>query len=304
MDRRGPPRDPEPRVPTRQELRASTQDGPWKSGSEGPPAPTGVATGAESQDTLEDEHDAEAGWLISVGADLRSFLVIAALMIFALPAVVLVLTLLGEDSKPVPMKTPTARGGGSAITQQDRTEGGERKREDGDRLLGRHDASPGTRSKGDRAAPTRQTGLDQRGSNQVQETPVAAVPAAAPAAGSPEPVSSVAASSAPISTAAASSAASSAPASVPAGASGEAPTASTPSVAPHASTDPTTTQPSSAPAESAPPVAQQASSTDPSAPAIAGGMPASGAAPVEDFEEEVPDASSYDPSEYAGGSLR
>jgi hypothetical protein len=304
LDRRGPPRDPEPRVPTRQELRASTQDGPWKSGSEGPPAPTGVATGAESQDTLEDEHDAEAGWLISVGADLRSFLGIAALMIFALPAVVLVLTLLGEDSKPVPMKTPTARGGGSAITQQDRTEGGERKREDGDRLLGRHDASPGTRSKGDRAAPTRQTGLDQRGSNQVQETPVAAVPAAAPAAGSPEPVSSVAASSAPTSTAAASSPASSAPASVPAGASGEAPTASTPSVAPHASTDPTTTQPSSAPAESAPPVAQQASSTDPSAPAIAGGMPASGAAPVEDFQEEVPDANSYDPSEYAGGSLR
>jgi hypothetical protein len=298
LDRRGFPRDPEPRVASRQELYASTQDGPWRGEADTSPALAGAATGAESQD----QRDAEAGWLMSVGADLRSFLGIAALLVFALPAVVLVLTLLGDDNKPVSMKTPTARG--SAITRQDRPEGRERNGEGGDRLLGRHDASPGTSSEGKGAAPTQQTGRDQRGSNKVQDTSVAAVPAtpASAATGSLEPVSSVAASSSPTSTVAASSA----PATGPVEGSGEAPTASTPSVAPDASTGPTTaTQPaSSAPAESAPPVAQQASSLDPSASAIARGMPAPGEAPAEDFQGAVPDASNYDPSEYDGGAPR
>jgi hypothetical protein len=298
LDRRGFPRDPEPRVASRQELYASTQDGPWRGEADTSPALAGAATAAEG----EDGQNAEAGWPIWVGGELRSFLGIAALLVFALPAVVLVLTLLGEDNKPVSMKTPTARG--NAITQQDRTEGGDRSgnRDGSDRLLRRHDASPVTSSEGDGAAPTRQTGRDQRGSNKVQDTSAAAVPATptSAAAGSPEPSSSVAASATPTSTVAASSA----PATRTVEGSGEAPTASTPSVPPDASTGPITQPPSSAPAESAPPIAQQPSLLDPSASAIARGMPAPGEAPAGDFQSVVPDINSYDPSEYYGRSPR
>jgi hypothetical protein len=303
LDRRGIPRDPEPRVASRQELQASSQDDPWKGGGDRSPALAGVATGAGSQDALEQERNAETGWLISVGTDLRSFLGIAALLVFVLPAVVLVLTLMGADNKPVSMNTPTARGGGSAITRQSQPGGGERSgdREGGNRLPGRHDRSPGTVSEGDGVGPTSQTGRDQRSSHQVQDTSVAAAPATptAAAAGSPEPVSSVAASSAPISSVAASSA----PATGPVEGSGETPTPSTPSVPQDTSTAPTTaTQPASATAQSAPPLAQQASSLDPSASAIARGMPATGEASAEDFQGVIPDAS-Y-PSGYDGGSLR
>ena len=93
------------------------------------PAPTGVATGAGSQGGLEaetDERNAESRWLMSVDSDLRSFLGIAALLVLVLPAVVFVLTLLADDNKPVSMKTPTARGGGSAVTHQSQSDGGER----------------------------------------------------------------------------------------------------------------------------------------------------------------------------------
>ena len=277
---------PEHRDASRPAPKAATQDGPGEGGAARSPALTGIATGAEKQGALEDEQNAGMGWLISVGANLRPFLGIAALLAFVLPTVVLVLTLLGDGDKPVSMKTATARGGGSAINLQD--EGGER-RGNGEvthPLLGRHDGSPGTSSEDDGGGPTRRTGRDQREARQAQDATVVAgtaTPTAA-AAGSPEPVSS--------------SAASSASATEPVEGNVEAPTASTPAVPHDTPTGPTTaTPPTSAPAEAAPPIAQQASPPDPSAPAIAGAMPTPGDVPGEDFQGQVSDTSIYDPSE-------
>ena len=291
LDRRGPPREPERRVASRQEPQASTQDGPWKGGSDRPPAHTSIAPGAESQGALEDEHNAGAGWLVSVGSDLRSTLGIAALLVFVLPAIVLVLTLLGDDNKPVAMKTATARGRESAINHQNQPQGGERN-------AGR-DGSPGTSSEDDGVGPTQQTGRDHKHAHQAEDATVAAVPATptAAAAASPEPASSAAASSVPATESVASSVQASA-----------SPTSSVP---PDTSTTPSTaTQPTSAPAESAPPPAQQSSSPDASAPAIAapdasapaiaGTIP--GDVPEDAVQEGLPDASVYDPSNYAGGA--
>ena len=290
MDRRGLPREPEPRVASRQDLQTSTQDEPWK-GIEGqPPALTGVATGDVSEDGL----NAEAGWLNSVSSELRSFLGIAALMVFLLPAVVLGLTLLGNDAKPVPIKTATARDGGSATTRQ--AERGERSGngEVSDRRLGSHEGSAGTSSDDDATGSTGQTGRSD--ANQAQDTTgsVSTTPTAA-AAGSPEPANTVSPS------ASSSVAASPAPATVPADSSVEAPTASTPSVPPDTSTGPTTaTRPTSA--GSSPRTSQQDSSVDPSASAIARGMPAPSDVPAKDVQEGDSNVSRDGASEYAGGS--
>lgn len=298
MDSRDLPREPEPRVASRQDLQTSTQDEPWKGIAGQPPALTGVATGDDSEDGL----NAEAGWLTSVSSELRSFLGIAALMVFLLPAVVLGLTLLGNDAKPVPIKTATARDGGSETTRQAEPERGERSGngEVSDRLLGSHDGSAETSSDDDVTGSTGQTGRDQRDANQAQDTTdsVSTTPTAA-AAESPEPASSVSPSAS--SFVASSVAASPAPATVPADSSVEAPTASTPSVPPDTSTGPTTaTQPTSA--GSAHPTSQQDSSVDPSASAIAREMPAPGDVPAKDVPEGDSNVSRDDASEYAGGS--
>jgi hypothetical protein len=240
-----------------------------------------------NQGVHEDEQNAEKRLLNSLGANLRPFLGIAALLAFALPAVVLVLTLLGDDNKPVSMETATARGGGSAINRQSQPEGKEQSEnaEVSDRLLGRHDESPGTSSEGDGEGLTSRSGRDQRDTHQAQDATVAdstATPTAV-AAGSPEPVSSVAASSAS--------------ATEPVEGSVVAPTASTPAIPPDTPTGPTTaTQSTSAPAEAAPPIAQQASSP----PTIARAMPTPGDVPVEDLQGQVSDTSIYDPSAYTG----
>jgi hypothetical protein len=279
---------PEHRDESRQAPKAATQDGPGEDGAARSPALLGIATEAEKQGALEDEQNAETPWLSSVVTNLRSFLGIAALLVFVLPAVVLVLTMLGDDNKPVSMNTATARGGGSAINSQDQPEGGEQRGngEVSHPLLGRHDRSSGTSSEDDGEGPTRRTVPDQRDAHQAQDATVVAgtaTPTAA-AAGSPEPVSSVAASSAS--------------ATEPVEGNVEAPTSSTPPVPPDTPTGPTTaTKPTSAPAEAASPITQQASSSDPSAPAIAGAMPTPGDIPVEDFQGHVSDTSVYDPSE-------
>lgn len=302
MDRRDLPREPEPRVASRQDRQTSAQDEPWKGIAGQPPALTGVATGDDSEDGL----NAEAGWLSSVSSELRSFLGIAALMVFLLPAVVLGLTLLGNDAKPVPIKTATARDGGSATTRQTEPETGERSGngEVSDRVLGSHEGSAGTSSDDDVTGSSGQTGRDQSDANQAQDTTgsvstgaVSTTPTAA-AAGSPEPASSVSPSAS--SSVASSVTASPAPATVPADSSVEAPTASTPSVPPDTSTGPTTaTQPTSA--GSAPATSQQDSSVDPSASAIARGMPAPGDVPAKDAQEGDSNVSRDDASEYAGG---
>lgn len=290
MDRRGLPREPEPRVASRQDLQTSTQDEPWKGEAGQPPALTGVATG-------DDELNAEAGWLTSVSSELRSFLGIAALMVFLLPAVVLGLTLLGNDAKPVPIKTATARDGGSASTRRAEPESGERSGngEVSDRLPGSHEGSPGTSSDDDVTGSTGQTGRDQSDANQAQDTTgsVSTTPTAA-AAGSPEPVNTVS----PSASSSVTSSVAASPATAPADSSVEAPTASTP---PDTSTGPTTaTQPTSA--GSAPPTSQQDSSVDPSASAIARGMPAPSDLPAKDVQEGDSNVSRDDASEYAGGS--
>lgn len=295
MDRRDLPRESEPRVASRQDLQTSTQDEPWKGVAGQPPALTGVATG-------DDGLNAEAGWLTSVSSELRSFLGIAALMVFLLPAVVLGLTLLGSDAKPVPIKTATARDGGSETTRRAEPERGERSGngEVSDRLPGSHEESPGTSSGDDVTGSTGQTGRDQSDANQAQDTTgsVSTTPKAA-AAGSPEPASTVSPSAS--SSASSSVAASPAPATVPADSSVEAPTASTPSVPPDTSTGPTTaTRPTSD--GSAPPTSQQDSSVDPSASAIARGMPAPSDVPAKDVQEGDSNVSRDDASEYAGGS--
>lgn len=268
------------------------------------PALTGAAAGAESQGApgaKTDERNLGSRWLISAGSELRSFLGIAALLVFVLPAVVLVLTLLGNDNKPVSMKMPTERDGGSAVTHKVQTEGGERSGEGemGDRFPVRHDRSSRTSSEDEGVGPALQTGQDQAGAQQAQDAPVtvAAVPATptADAAGSPEPVSSAAASSAPASSVAASSV----PVAVPADGSGEVSTAPAASVPSDTAPAPTNaTQPAPEPAESAPPVAQQASPLDPSAPAIAGGMPTPSEVPARDYQDVAPQDRSYDQSEY------
>jgi hypothetical protein len=255
----------------------------------------GLAQKPENQGVHEDEQNAETRWLSSLGANLRPFLGIAALLAFALPAVVLVLTLLGDDNTPVSMETATARGGGNGIDRQGQPEGGERSgnSEVSHRLLGRHDGLPGTSSEDDGGGPTWRTGREQRDAHQAQDATVVASTAAptAAAAGSPEPVSSPAASSAS--------------AIEPVEGSEEASRTSTPAVPPDTPTDPTTaTRPTSASAESPPPLTQQASSPDPSASAIARAMPTRGDVPVEDFQGQVSDTSIYDPSEYTGRSPR
>lgn len=301
MDRRDLPREPEPRVASRQDLQTSTQDETWKGIAGQPSALTGVATG-------DDGLNAEAGWLTSVSSELRSFLGIAALMVFLLPAVVLGLTLLGNDAKPVPIKTATAHDGGSAPTSQPEPERGERSGngEVSDRLLGSHEGSPETSSDDDVTGSTGQTGRDQSDANQAQDT-TGSVSTTPTAAGSPEPANTVSPSasnsvaSSVTSSVASSVAASPAPATVPADSSVEAPAASTPSVSPDTSSGPTTaTQPTSA--GSAPSTSQQDSSVDPSASAIARGMPAPSDVPSGDAQEGDSNVSRDDASEYAGGS--
>ena len=274
MDRRGLPRE-------------STQEGPWKDGTERLPTLTGGAAGGESQSAPQDERDAEAGWLDSVGSDLRSFLGIGALVIFVLPAIVLVLTLLGNGLKPVPIEKATARGGRNAIVHHDQPQGGGRN----DHFTGRNGGSPGTDSEANGVGPTQQTASDQREAPKAQGATVTTAPATSSASASASAATSAAASPEPAS----SSPTSSAPATGSVAA-GSAPATS--SASPAASTAPATaTQPTSTPAGPAPPASQQASSPASSAPPLAGAMPTPGDVPVGGVQGGVPaDAGTYDPS--------
>ena len=189
--------------------------------------------------------------LIPMGDELRSYLGTVALLVFVLPAVVLVLTLLDEDSAPRPMQTSDSGKGNSEVAQrQARFErGGDG---EGDvRPIKRHGVSRESMPEDDRASPTRQTGPDQEGLRQSRDASGTAIPTGAPT----------------LAEQGGSQAAPSVPPAEPAPANTEVPTPLTPSSAPAATAAPATAAPSTPVAATTPPASDQ------SAPTIAAPIP-------------------------------
>lgn len=202
------------------------------------------------------------GRLIPEWDDLRSYLVMAALLVFVLPAVVLLLTLLADYGRPAPMQKSDTGGGRSEVAhRRAHPEADERgaSSEGGVRPLGRggEDGSSEGGSEANGAGPTRQSVREPGDADQAQDPPdkVTSAPAT------------------PTATAGASG---------PTEVLGSAPAPPTPTA------EPTPVGASAPPMATAP---------DISAPAIVGPMPTPSEVPLDGVEDSVSDGRLYDPPE-------
>jgi hypothetical protein len=114
--------------------------------------------------------------LIPLWDHLRSYLGMVALLAIGLPAVVLLLTLLADSSRPLPKQASDGGGESGDVVHQDRPDGrrsGGSGEEEKVRPLGRRDedGTPDGSSGADRTDPTQQIVRDQGGAVGGQDPP-------------------------------------------------------------------------------------------------------------------------------------